>query len=259
MREQEVLNMSAYAGEILLTNGAEIARVEDTVLRLLAAFNIHKASVYVVSNALFITISVQDGHDVTAVRNLPLSDVHLGRIDAVNSLARELTQTPTENIADVMERLKQCESLPESNKALQLAAGGIAGATFCVLSGGVWQDAVCALCIGVMLQVYQLYQKKARFPFFISSIFSSLLVTTLAVFVVNMNFGSSLPNIITGSITSLLPGIAITTSARNFFSGDYLSGYIHLIHALLKAACLATGVVLALQFWGYVMSGVSGL
>lgn len=40
----------------------------------------------------------------------------------------------------------------------------------------------------------------------------------------------------------LVPGIALTTSIRDFFNGDYLSGAIHMIDAVLTAFCIAAGV-----------------
>ena len=48
--------------------------------------------------------------------------------------------------------------------------------------------------------------------------------------------------IVIGGIVPLLPGIALTTSIRDLFNGDYLSGAIHLLDALLTAMCIAVGV-----------------
>ena len=47
----------------------------------------------------------------------------------------------------------------------------------------------------------------------------------------------------------LVPGVALTTSIRDFFSGDYLSGSIHLIDALLTAVCIAAGVGVAMKIF----------
>ena len=40
----------------------------------------------------------------------------------------------------------------------------------------------------------------------------------------------------------LVPCISLTTSIRDLFYGDYLSGAIHLLDALLTAICIAVGV-----------------
>ena len=54
---------------------------------------------------------------------------------------------------------------------------------------------------------------------------------------------------------SLTPGVALTMSIRDFISGDYLSGTIRLIDALLTAGCIACGVGLALMVWAFVLGG----
>lgn len=46
----------------------------------------------------------------------------------------------------------------------------------------------------------------------------------------------------------LVPGIALTTSIRDFFNGDYLSGAIHMIDAILTAFSIAVGVALLSRF-----------
>ena len=48
--------------------------------------------------------------------------------------------------------------------------------------------------------------------------------------------------IVIGDIMPLVPGIALTTSIRDFFNGDYLSGTIHMIDAVLTAFSIAVGV-----------------
>ncbi len=257
-KEQEILNAAAFAGEILLTNGAEIARVEDTVLRFLHSFSIQEANVCVVSDALFITISPESSHSLTVLRNLSVGTVHLGRIEAVNALVRELAEADGTDVDVAMQKLEQCASLPPSKGYVQLAACGLAGAGFCYLTGGSLKDVLCALGIGVLLQLIQLYMQKSPPPFFITSIFGSFFVSSLAFLTYNLGWGDSPAHIITGSIVSLLPGTALTMAVRNFFSGYYLSGYTQLIQVLLKAMCLALGVMVALQMWGP-FSGVKGL
>ena len=54
----------------------------------------------------------------------------------------------------------------------------------------------------------------------------------------------------------LTPGVAFTMSIRDFVKGDYLSGTIRLIDAVLVAACLACGTGLVLR--GYtLLTGVT--
>ena len=60
---------------------------------------------------------------------------------------------------------------------------------------------------------------------------------------------------IIGSIMPLVPGIALTTSIRDFFNGDYLSGAIHMIDAILTAFCIAVGVGTVMTIYHLLMGG----
>ena len=60
---------------------------------------------------------------------------------------------------------------------------------------------------------------------------------------------------IIGAIMPLVPGIALTTSIRDFFNGDYLSGTIHMIDALLTSFSIAVGVGAVMTIYRIVMGG----
>ena len=57
-----------------------------------------------------------------------------------------------------------------------------------------------------------------------------------------LGLGNNMDKIIIGSIIRLVPGVALTNSIRDFFSGDYLSGAIRMLDALLVGGCIAVGV-----------------
>ena len=57
--------------------------------------------------------------------------------------------------------------------------------------------------------------------------------------------------VVIGAIMPSVPGIALTTSIRDFYNGDYLSGTIHLIDALLTALCIAVGIALPILLLRY--------
>jgi uncharacterized membrane protein YjjP (DUF1212 family) len=65
----------------------------------------------------------------------------------------------------------------------------------------------------------------------------------------------SMDKIVIGAIMPLVPGITFTTSIRDFHNGDYLSGTIHLIDALLTAICIAVGICLPLMIYTYLGGG----
>ena len=117
--------------------------------------------------------------------------------------------------------------------------------------GGGIIDSICAFMIGLLEQQFLFLLKKNKFSRIITNMFASLFVAILAYLwstIGNhiMDFGLLRDKIIIGAIMPLVPGIAFTTSIRDIYNGDYLSGTIHLLDAVITAACIAVGACLPL-------------
>ena len=81
------------------------------------------------------------------------------------------------------------------------------------------------------------------------------MVTLLSLVLLTLGAPILYDKVIIGSIMPLVPGIALTTSIRDFFNGDYLSGAIHMIDAVLTAFCIAVGVGAVITIYRFVMGG----
>ena len=53
--DNQVLEVAMEAGHILLENGAEIARVEETMERICRHFGVESENFFVLSNGIFVT------------------------------------------------------------------------------------------------------------------------------------------------------------------------------------------------------------
>ena len=84
----------------------------------------------------------------------------------------------------------------------------------------------------------------------------SALVTLTGILFYLVSFGENMDKIIIGSIIPLLPGVPLTNSIRDFLNGDYLSGTIRMIDAVLVACCIALGVGVVLRIFP-VITGIS--
>ena len=114
-QSRRALELVTRIGEVLLKNGGEIFRVQQTMQLVAKAYGIPGFQVYVLANGLFVSMQeegrtitrpVESGdaagqehlfgqehlasqaHLASQVRYVPLSSVHLGRVAAVNGLAR---------------------------------------------------------------------------------------------------------------------------------------------------------------------------
>ncbi len=238
-------------GQVLLENGAEISRVQETMERVARAYDIGGFDVYVLTNSIFAT-ATQDGvSHSTTFRYVPGATVHLGRIMAVNQLSREIAgglHTPEEALSR-LEEIKDTPYSPLPARVLCCAAGS---AAFSFLFGGSWVDAIVAFFCGIVLELYLDFASKKGMSKFLTNLSSSALVTLCGAAFFLMGLGDNMDKIIIGSIIRLVPGVALTNSIRDFFSGDYLSGAIRMLDAFLVGGCIAVGV-------GFVIKALSVL
>ena len=93
-REQEamrdVLDLAMNMGRVLLKNGAEIFRVEETIEHVCRRFHIKDVESFVMSNGIFMTARDEAEEVYAKVKHIPISGFHLGIVTEVNDLSREI-------------------------------------------------------------------------------------------------------------------------------------------------------------------------
>ncbi len=206
--KKEGLIFAVDVGALMLYAGAEVYRVNDTIIHMLKALEIDNVEVYVLSNGIFASTNEQ-----SIVRNVTLGPIHLGKVSAINQLSRDLSA----------HRINL-----EEAKAY--------------IFGGNIFDALFGFINGIALEALFLASVMRKRSRFIRNIFGAAFVTILTIIYIKIFTNLHMGKIIIGSIMPLVPGIALTTSIRDLFYGDYLSGAIHLLDALLTAMCIAVGV-----------------
>lgn len=247
---QRILNLAVTVGEELLKNGAEIYRVQDTIIHIIEAFGITDYNVYVISNGIFATVneSMENAH--SSVRHVPLGNVDLEKIAEINQFSRDLCDHSM-TIEKAYEVLDHCHKAKPNPLYIQVLSYGMGSACFCYLFGGNLFDSLVAFFLGLVLGIYSVDASRRNKSKFVASILGSAIVTAGSLlFSAKLNISAD--KVIIGAIIPLVPGVSFTTSVREFFNGDHLSGSIHLIDALLTAVCIAIGVGTAMQCYHFI-------
>ena len=68
------------------------------------------------------------------------------------------------------------------------------------------------------------------------------MVTLICILCYNLGLGDQLNHMIIGSIIPLIPGVPFTNGIRDIADGDYISGAVRLLDAILVFLCIAIGV-----------------
>lgn len=242
----QILDVTMQAGELLLKNGAEVFRVQQTMEIMARAYGAEDYHVYVLTNGIFATL----GTRAAKLQNVPVAGTHLGRVDAVNSLSRRIAAGQV-TLEEAFAELRRIEAIPPVRMPLQVAACGFGAAFFALIFGGGWMDFACAFPAGVLLQLFLWQAETHNLNKIITRLLGAALVTAVGGIGVAMGIGQDLDKIIIGSIMPLTPGIALTMAIRDFFNSDYLSGTIRLMDALIIGLSIACGVGAVLTFAQY--------
>lgn len=254
--EHLVLETAVEAGHILLENGAEIFRVEETMTRICRHFGVDSGSFFVLSNGIFTT----GGHGLQGryakVQHIPVKGTKLDRVVAVNQLSREIEEGRY-TIEEVRARLEGIRQMPGKRPGMQVLASAVGSAAFCMLFGGSLWDSTVAFVAGLLLHIFIL---KVSVPTGMSKIIANLcggaLVTLICILGYNLSIGQNLSHMISGSIIPLVPGVAFTNGIRDIADGDYISGAVRLLDAIFVFLCIAIGVGLMFTIYQRVMGGV---
>lgn len=238
---RKVLDLVSVMGETLLLNGAEIARVQTTMEMVSKAYNRKDIDIFAISNGIFVTIRHEDKTRCTQVKHVPLASSNLGRVAMINQLSREIVEKhlPLDEAINRMNEILETPSIPFW---LQMLASAIGSAGFCYLLGGTLLDSLATMPIGLILCTCQFFIQRANLSKMIQTVLGSIVVTLSGFIIASIFPGINMDKIIVGGLIILVPGVPFTTSIRDFFNGDYLSGTIRLIDALLVAVCMAIGV-----------------
>lgn len=249
MNPEQLISCALDIGEQMLISGAEIGRVETSIKLICTAYGCSRTDVFTITSSIVVSIVSAEGKHFTQTRRIFGSSTDLTRLDRLNSLSREICRN-TPDYAYVEQKLAAiCAQKPFPLIVEALASALIAGA-FAIFFGGSLIDGCVAALLGFCLRYITWLQQKAGMnPIFINAV-SAFLLSMSAILLVRRGIGQDTNKIIIGNIMLLIPGIALTNSLRDMISGDVMSGMLRFLDAVLVAAAIAMGYILAAQLLG---------
>ena len=246
---ENVLHELLILGEILLQNGAEINRVEETISRMGMSYGATEMHVFVITNSIVVTMQLPDGRILTQTRRItqaPSTDFI--RLEACNALSRRCCQQPlpVDELTQEVERL-----LHFTGRRARVYLGSMAvTGTFTLFFGGGPADILVAMVFAVVTCLLQDYLMPICMNLVIFNLICSLLIG-LGTCVCALIWPSlQFDKIMIGYIMLLIPGMAITNAVRDVLVGNTISGALRLTECLLWAGALACGFMLAIWITG---------
>ncbi|MBR6595083.1 MAG: threonine/serine exporter family protein [Oscillospiraceae bacterium] len=248
-REEAVLACILDLGEMLLTSGAEIKRVEDTVSRLCKVYSFVRVDVFTITSSIVLTVRTPGGRILSQTRRILTRDTDLGRVEKVNALSRQLCAAPASlrDFQREIARLRRDGTYPTWVQRLMYIA---ISAAFCLFFGGTTADGVAAAVSGLVLFQTLQMSKPLRLNGTLQCMMASFITGLAVVGLYWLGLGEHPDLISMGNIMLLIPGIAFTAALRDIINGDTLAGIISLCEAILRALAVAIGFAAMLTMTG---------
>lgn len=247
----DVMQVATEAGHIMLENGAEIFRVEETMERITRHYGIDSGHFFVLSNGIL----TSGGTRYSNVEFIPFKGAQLEKVVAVNRLSRTIEKGGC-TIQEARERLSEIKNMKAKPFLEQVMGSAVGSGAFCAIFGGSILDCAASFIIGLLLYVFVLLVSRRGMSKIVTNILGSILATVLSVVFMRIGFGQHPGNIIIGSLIPLIPGVPFTNGIRDLANEDYIAGSTRMIDALTVFFCIAAGVALTFLVDGRIENGI---
>ena len=247
-QSERILNLASEAGHLLLQNGAEISRVEETMERIATYYGERNENFFVLSNGIFTT-----GKSYANVKFIPIKGARLDKVVAINQFSRDVAAGKY-TLEQAEQRLEEIRRVPEKPLWEQFLGAALGSGAFCAIFGGSLLDCAAALVAGTLVYLFLALVCAPSWSKAHSNICGGALGTGLCILFSRLGFGQHLGNMIVGTLIPLIPGVAFTNGLRDIAGEDYLAGITRLLDALMVFLCIALGVCLAF----IAQSGIEG-
>ncbi|QQY78746.1 uncharacterized membrane protein YjjP (DUF1212 family) [Keratinibaculum paraultunense] len=250
---KKLLLLASLTGKIMLKNGAETYRVEDTIERICKSrMNIKYADAFVTPTGIFVSLEYEEEMMTYLIRVKNIK-IDLNKIDLVNQFSRDFVNSnmsPSEGI----DKLKKINKIKNYSSKTKVLFGSLACAFFSLLFGGTIMDFLSTYIISLIVLITINKIDKFKMTFFLNNFIGASLASFLSLASTTIGFGENMDIIIIGSIMALVPGVAITNAIRDTISGDFISGLSRGMEAVFSALAIAFGVgfVLNIYFKGMI-------
>lgn len=245
MKLEKVLDTAILVGYHLLKNGAEIYRVEQSIVYICEAYGMREIETFAIPSSIVVTIS--DGiQSMTKSKRILSRVTDLDKVEKLAGLSRKVCRE-LPSYDGFLTMLEEILNGPVYGKKLQHISHMLIGFSFTMFFGGTLLDGVVGGLVGLAIAFLTAFMKRLKANLFFNNIlcgfFSAFIANVLAI---KIGFFHA-DKIIIGTIMLLVPGLAIANSMRDFISSDTMTGLSRLVEALFVAMGIAIGVAFAMR------------
>lgn len=243
MDKEKVLDFAADLGYRLSVCGAETFRVEESMERVLQAYQI-PAEVFAIPSCLFISTR-DEGKTISRMRRIQEQNNDLDGVEHYSKLSRQIcAQTPT---ADQAEQHLRDADRNRTHYTVFIRYFGhfLAAFGFCLLFGGRGTDAMISGLCGIIAGVVDSILHRYKANLFFRTILASILFSMPAYILHGLGVVFDSGTVVIGALMPLVPGLLFTNAMRDIIYGDMISSVVRMMYVVLVALAIAIGTAVA--------------
>lgn len=248
MSANRIIHLAADAGKIILENGGETYRVEETMSRICNAFGIVLAESFVTPTGIMISVTTDCDQTITIVKRIKSRTVDLEKIAKVNNLSRNIKSQGL-TLDQVKVELNTINTTKRYSDKTLILFSCITVSFFTLMFGGDFYDFCISFIVGGLIKILTLALSKVNLNDFFINVLGGALAALLALLSVNFSLATHVDKITIGSIMLLVPGLSITNAIRDTIAGDLLAGISRALEAFLIAVAIAAGSGTIITIW----------
>jgi len=243
----DVVDLALWAGQLLIENGAESQRVEQTVRTLGIGLGCDWGNVLVTHNAIIVT-HISAGEFRTKIRRVSVGGVSMSLIEAISHLTHRVEEGKFDRF-QVRAELEQIRQTPRNyNRWLTVVAVGLSCAAFSRLFNGDWAVfGVTWAAASLAMFVRQELMHRG---------FNLLMGVVITAFVAGgfvgvmqwlFKFSQQPAPALAASVLLLVPGVPFINAVEDLIKGHTVVGLARAAGAALIILSIALGLLLAMR------------
>jgi len=244
---QLLIDVAGLASHIILENGGETYRAEETAMHICEAFGAD-VQLFALPTGVFITVAI-DNESRTAIKRVKKRTTDLSKLEKALNISRAISKGTMDLEQAKLELQELLKSGKKTKRWVSIGAAGLSSGFFALLFGGGFFDFIIAFACGLSVWTISTAFKREDLFHFMMSLFGGMAIALIATLSINIFHTGNANSIIAGAMMPLLPGLAMTNAIRDTMRGDLVSGVSRGAEALLIAVALAIGAGVMLKLW----------
>lgn len=243
--EQQILSLASLAGKIVLSNGGEVYRVEETIEKIGDYFNL-KIDSFVTLTCIIISGKNSKDESCSLVTKIRGRSTNLDKIHRVHIMMANISNY---NYSELKKELEEIDSAIPYSFFVNLLASAIGGASFIISFKGGPRDFATAFISAASMSLFSYLVTGLK----LNSFFINLISSAICVFISYSFYVMGIirdPSIsIISSLMLLVPGVAFINSIRDIIAGDLLSGTSRAMEVVMTGGAIAIGAGVVIKFF----------